>query len=431
MSDVVIRVEELGKKFKLGSHMPYHRLSETLQNWAFGALRAPASWLTGKNANESKENAAALSEFWALKEINFEVKQGEVFALIGRNGAGKSTLLKILSRITEPTTGRFGIKGKVASLLEVGTGFHSELTGRENVFLSGSLLGMKRSQIRKRFDEIVDFAGVSQFIDLPVKRYSSGMQVRLGFALAANLEADVLIVDEILAVGDADFQTKSVQKMSEMGQSGRTVLFVSHNMSAVQRLCHSGILLEQGKIIQIGKVEDLLYQYLSKGGRLVAEKTWDPPIGNDVARLSRARILNANDQLEPSVNIAQPFKIEIDYESLSPDLRTTAAFHITNEQGLLVFSSHDFNNQQWWSTPRKRGHITSTCTIPAHFMNEGFYNVLIAVTTYNPDTVHAIDLNALTFEIVDQSRGQGVRGPYEGPWPGVIRPMFDWSIKQH
>ena len=263
MSDVVIRAEGLSKKFKIGSNQPYHRFSELLTGLGHAAIRVPKKLLSRKQTyNKSGAvDETRSDEFWALQDINFEVRQGEVVGIIGRNGAGKSTLLKILSRITEPTIGRFGVKGRVGSLLEVGTGFHPELTGRENIFLSGAILGMTRSEIKSKFDEIVEFSGVEQFLDTPMKRYSSGMQVRLGFAVAAHLEPEILIVDEVLAVGDAEFQKKCLGKMNDVAGSGRTILFVSHNMDAVSSLCKNALLLSEGSLTLQGSTEEVLSRY--------------------------------------------------------------------------------------------------------------------------------------------------------------------------
>jgi len=247
MNDIAIKVENLSKKYIIG-HGQSGTLRETLSNiWrtTFG----------GKRADEE--------EFWALKDLNFEIKRGEAVGVIGRNGAGKSTLLKLLSRITHPTTGKITMNGRVSSLLEVGTGFHPELTGRENIYLNGTILGMSRKEVKTKFDEIVDFSGIEKFLDTPVKRYSSGMYVRLAFAVAANLEPEILIIDEVLAVGDAEFQKKCLGKMGEVTKAGRTVLFVSHNMQAVRNLCHTGILLENGKIKQIGKVDTIIDTYFN------------------------------------------------------------------------------------------------------------------------------------------------------------------------
>jgi lipopolysaccharide transport system ATP-binding protein len=263
MSNVIISVENLGKCYRINHQQsgPKEGLRHVLNHWAtapFRALRA-----AGRNSEKIPRHPSANEDFWALRDVSFEIKQGEVVGIIGRNGAGKSTLLKILSRITEPTKGRVRIKGRVASLLEVGTGFHPELTGRENIYLNGAILGMSRAEIKKKFDEIVAFAEVEKFLDTPVKRYSSGMYVRLAFAVAAHLEPEILIVDEVLAVGDAEFQKKCLGKMQEVSKGGRTVLFVSHNMAAVQSLCDKAFYLQRGRVKAIGAVDPLVNQYLT------------------------------------------------------------------------------------------------------------------------------------------------------------------------
>lgn len=246
---VAVRVDNLGKKFIIG-----HRLE--------GDLRGSFSHRIGRLMG--RDRSATREEFWALKDVSFEIKQGEAVGIIGRNGAGKSTLLKILSRITDPTTGRFEINGRVSSLLEVGTGFHPELTGRENIYLNGTILGMRRSEIRKKFDAIVDFSGVEKFLDTPVKHYSNGMKVRLAFSVAAHLEPEILIIDEVLAVGDAEFQKKCMGKMDEVSKGeGRTVLFVSHNLAAVSQLCTRGILLRQGQLVECGEVNSVIHSYVT------------------------------------------------------------------------------------------------------------------------------------------------------------------------
>ncbi|MEL6110856.1 MAG: ABC transporter ATP-binding protein [Planctomycetota bacterium] len=260
MSDqIAIHAESIGKQYALSSRQSYHRFSELITSYARRASRVATAW---SSASTRRSNARSEKrQFWALQDIDFEIRQGDVVGIIGRNGAGKSTLLKVLSRITTPTTGRFGIRGRVGSLLEVGTGFHPELTGRENIFLSGSVLGMSRAEIRRKLDEIIDFAGVEQFVDTPVKRYSSGMQVRLGFAVAAHLEPEILIVDEVLAVGDAEFQKKCLGKMEGVAGSGRTILFVSHNMGAVGTLCTTAMELRSGKLVSHGDCASVIAQY--------------------------------------------------------------------------------------------------------------------------------------------------------------------------
>src|SRR6201997_761360 len=284
-SDTIILVENLAKRYSLrhkGNREPYVALRDVIARQAMAPFKAIGekmrirSRVNGSHLNGSTypPSNGSVENFWALKGVSFEVKQGDVIGIIGRNGAGKSTLLKILSRITEPTEGRIRIKGRVASLLEVGTGFHPELTGRENIYLNGSILGMSRAEIKAKFDEIVAFAEVERFLDTPVKRYSSGMYVRLAFAVAAHLEPEILIVDEVLAVGDAAFQKKCLGKMEDVSHSGRTVIFVSHNMETVARLCNKSILLDSGKLKQIGNTEDVIKSYLHTGTGANSSRSW-------------------------------------------------------------------------------------------------------------------------------------------------------------
>lgn len=371
--------------------------------------------------------------FWALRDVSFDIKKGDVVGIIGRNGAGKSTLLKILSQITEPTKGEIRLYGRVGSLLEVGTGFHPELTGRENIFLNGAILGMNKSEIARQFDAIVDFAEVEKFLDTPVKRYSSGMYVRLAFAVAAHLNPEILIVDEVLAVGDANFQKKCLGKMEEIGDSGRTVIFVSHNMSTVLRLCKTVILMNRGQVLKMGTGKEITSDYLALGNEkaIAAERVWATPEqapGDTIARLRAARVLNARGEVSETIDIAQPMFIEIEYEFLGGNVDCVAAFHVVNEMGVTLFASGDFANPRWKATPRTPGVVRSTCQIPAHFFAEGRMAVLVAVCSYNPDVVHALESDALAFVVVDQTEGTGVRGHAVSTWPGVVRPMLQWDV---
>ena len=371
--------------------------------------------------------------FWALKDLSFDIQKGDVVGIIGRNGAGKSTLLKILSQITEPTQGEIRLYGRVGSLLEVGTGFHPELTGRENIFLNGAILGMKKSEIARQFDAIVDFAEVEKFLDTPVKRYSSGMYVRLAFAVAAHLNPEILIVDEVLAVGDAEFQKKCLGKMEQIGDSGRTVIFVSHNMSTVLRLCKTVILMDRGQILRMGSGEEVTRAYLTMGSDkgISSERIWENAArapGNEVARLRAARVRNAAGEISETMKIEEPVSIEIEYEYLGGNLDCVAAFHVVNEMGVVLFASGDFNNEIWRTTERRPGLVRSTCQIPAHFFAEGQFSVLVAVCSYNPDRVHALESDALAFMVVDQTEGSGARGDAVSAWPGVVRPMLEWDV---
>ena len=371
--------------------------------------------------------------FWALKDVSFDIQKGEVVGIIGRNGAGKSTLLKVLSQITEPTRGEIRLYGRVGSLLEVGTGFHPELTGRENIYLNGAILGMKKGEIARQFDEIVDFAEVEQFLDTPVKRYSSGMYVRLAFAVAAHLNPEILIVDEVLAVGDSTFQRKCLGKMEEIGETGRTVIFVSHNMPTVLRLCKTVILMNHGQVMRIGSGEEVTRDYLTLGSEkaISAERVWLDPRhapGDQIARLRAARVRNASGQITETIEIDEPMTIEIEYEFLGGNVNCVAAFHVINEMGVTLFASGDFANPRWKNTPRAPGVVRSICQIPAHFFAEGRISVLVAVCSYNPDTVHAMENDALAFVVVDQTEGEGERGHAVSAWPGALRPMLQWDV---
>jgi lipopolysaccharide transport system ATP-binding protein len=312
MSEAVIAVEGLGKRYRIGAKQEvYHTLRESLMA---GARQLVTSF-------RAKSGERSAEEFWALNDVSFQVQPGEVVAIIGRNGAGKSTLLKILSRITEPTAGRAVLRGRVGSLLEVGTGFHLELTGRENIFLSGVILGMRRAEVQRKFDEIVAFAGVEKFLDTPIKRYSSGMQVRLGFAVAAHLEPEILIVDEVLAVGDAEFQKKCLGKMSEVARGGRTVLFVSHNMAAVQSLCSRGILLKEGRVAFSGTAEQAVAQYVemfSSSSMFVDLKEVTDRQGKGPIRLERFRVLSEQGEVIDACQCGKGITLELHYASEAP-----------------------------------------------------------------------------------------------------------------
>jgi lipopolysaccharide transport system ATP-binding protein len=429
MSDVAISVDGLGKRYQIGRQQdPYGRLTESL--WR--ALRAPLD-IIRRGARESSE------WIWALRDVSFEVHEGDVVGVIGRNGSGKSTLLKVLSRITEPTVGSALLHGRVGSLLEVGTGFHPELTGRENVFMSGAVLGMRRTEIIRKFDEIVDFAGIDQFLDTPVKRYSSGMQVRLGFAVAAHLDPEILFIDEVLAVGDAEFQKKCLGKMSDLGRGGRTILFVSHSMPAMLRLCERAILLDHGGVLAAGPTHDVIRTYLESDIGRTSERRWDDPStapGDDIARLRSIRVVPARGGQGDEVDIREPIDIVIEYWSAAPaDHRPLLNVDAFNDEGICMFALTDESNEQWRRLPTRPGLIRSTCRIPGNFLAEGRITLNVAIVTYNPRVGHAprighaVELDAVAFHVVDRTDGDGVRGTFAGDWPGVVRPMFDWTVE--
>ncbi len=337
----------------------------------------------------------------------------------------------MLSRITEPTSGRVEIRGRVGSLLEVGTGFHPELTGRENIFLNGAILGMRRAEIVRRFDEIVAFAEVEQFIDTPVKHYSSGMYVRLAFAVAAHLEPEILVVDEVLAVGDASFQKKCLDKMQDVGRDGRTVLFVSHNMSAITRLCERTILLDAGQVIADGPSYEVVSSYLNSGIGTTAAREWldlKTAPGNEIVRLRAVRVLDADGKIAEAVDISRPVRVEMEYEVLTGGTVLSPNLGFYNEEGVCVFISVD-HDESWRRRPRPVGRYTSGVTIPPNFLAEGSLVITSAITTWNPVTVHVNERESVAFQVVDNIEGDTARGDYAGHLPGIVRPKLPWTTR--
>lgn len=368
-----------------------------------------------------------IEEFWALKNVSLEVSKGEVLGVIGRNGAGKSTLLKVLSRITEPTEGRVTLRGRVASLLEVGTGFHPELTGRENIFLNGAILGMTRVEIKSKFDEIVDFAGVEKFLDTPVKRFSSGMYVRLAFAVAAHLEPEVLVVDEVLAVGDAEFQKKCLGKMSEVSQTGRTVLFVSHNMGAVNRLCGRVLWLDRGQACQLGAASDVVSEYLSSGTNRTGERSWVAEEcfpGNEKVQLRRLRLLDSKGEVTGNVDIRSPCDVEMEIEILAPVSNLRLSVRVLTDDGITVFTSSDQGKEWGNSSAPSPGRYNCRCRIPGDFLNERTYFLTVAADCPHVEVMF-LEEQALGFR-VDQTGGVSSR--YGEQWPGVVCPKLEWTM---
>ena len=417
----IIRVESIRKQYQIGA-----------QQAAYATLRDSLSELASAPFKRFRKNGRSRdATVWALNGVSFEIERGEVVGIIGRNGAGKSTLLKVLSRITEPTTGSVALWGRVSSLLEVGTGFHPELTGRENIYLNGAIMGMKRAEIQRKFDAIVSFAEVEKFIDTPVKHYSSGMYLRLAFSVAAHLEPEVLIVDEVLSVGDNNFQRKCLGKMEQLGEHGRTVLFVSHNMPAVLRLCSRVILMDQGQIVADGDPAQVTRMYLHSSTGSPAARTW-PSIetapGDSVARFQAVRVCDEKGRTIESVDIRQPFQIEVQYWNLQHKLRPTVLLKFANEDGICLFQTNDFNNRSWWQTSREPGLVRCVCELPGNFFSEGRVFVTAGIGTYNPNALHALEHDAVAFDVFDRSSGEGARGEYVGDWPGVVRPIFNWKV---
>lgn len=426
MSEIAIRVEGLGKKYYIGRKQEKYR---TLRDTLAHAFTAPFRRV-GKLLQGQATGAAELDEtIWALRDVSFEVKEGEVVGIIGRNGAGKSTLLKVLSRITEPTEGYAEIHGRVGSLLEVGTGFHDELTGRENIYLNGAILGMKRTEIDRKFDEIVDFAEVEKFIDTPVKHYSSGMYLRLAFAVAAHLEPEILLVDEVLAVGDARFQQKCLSKMEGIGQQGRTVLFVSHNMPAVTRLCERTVLLDGGRLLMDGPSHEVVGAYLSSGLGTDAAREW-PDVGkapgNNVVRLRAVRVRTEDGEVTEAVDIRRPVGIEMEYDVLQPGQVLMPYYDVVNQEGIKVFAAVD-QDPEWRGRTRPVGRYVSTAWIPGNLLAEGMLFVGAAMRTRERKVRYFHERDVVAFQVIDTMEGDSARGEFAGRLSGAVRPLLQWD----
>jgi lipopolysaccharide transport system ATP-binding protein len=415
MSQPVISVEGLGKRYFIGHQARHDTLRDRLAHGARGLLqrwRDPAS-------------RSMIEEFWALRDVSFQVNQGDVVGIIGRNGAGKSTLLKILSRITEPTTGRATIRGRVASLLEVGTGFHKELTGRENIFLNGTILGMSRQEIRRRFDEIVDFSQVEKFLDTPVKRYSSGMYVRLAFAVAAHLEPEILVVDEVLAVGDASFQRKCLNKMDDASKSGRTVLFVSHKMDSLRRLCDRAILLGGGRLLDQGETEKVVAAYLASAqGRALLDDRGPAP--HKPMHLRWVRLVGSDGRVSSNASRTETLVARICYDINSPVRDVHVVCHISDIEDRVVFSTGDCDVGRSIADPRMPGQYIGEFRLPTALLNEGEYRLTVALgVPYG--LIHDRQAEVASFSITD-TRNEG--GPqYAQRRPGTFVADLPWTIR--
>ena len=423
--DTAIKVEGLGKRYRIGAQLQaYKTLREKLNETALTPFRAARSILT-RNRNGNGHSKSEI--FWALKDVSFEVKRGEVVGIIGRNGAGKSTLLKILSRITEPTEGYADMSGRIASLLEVGTGFHPELTGRENIFLNGSILGMRRVEIKRKFDEMVAFAEIDKFIDTPVKHYSSGMYVRLAFAVAAHLDPEILMVDEVLAVGDAAFQKKCLGKMGEVSKEGRTILFVSHHMPSIASLCRRVVLLNAGEIVSMGDAREVVEEYLSTNVAQSGTAIWDldDAPGDETARIIRVEVCDPIGRPSDSLWLGGAIRLLMEFKILKPGLRVNPVFSIKNPGGLVVFSSANYEEPLWGTRCYDQGSVRTICEVPAHILNEGKYAV-DAMLIQDGRFVKAHSENAVGFTVFDDA---STRGDFLGEWSGVVRPRCYWQTE--
>ena len=419
-----ISIENVSKLYRLGQ-VGTGTLAHDLNRW-WAKIRGKTDPFAQVGQQNDREQAGG-DYVWALRDINLEVEQGQILGIIGNNGAGKSTLLKLLSRVTAPTSGRIIANGRMASLLEVGTGFHPELTGRENVFLNGAILGMTRAEIKKQFDDIVEFSGCVKYIDTPVKRYSSGMYVRLAFAVAAHLEPEILIVDEVLAVGDADFQARCIGKMEDVSkQSGRTILFVSHNMASVRRICGKSCLLHNGQIVTYGETADVVAEYLtiSDGAdRLLAFEEVNCPRAEGV-RLKSILVIDNNGSFEGKLSTADEVHVEIRYVLERPMRNLRIAVNLFSQDGSLVLSTSDFNHQPA-NRLREPGEYMSRVTLPDHFLNTGKYVVSVDIDI--PLTASLLPENRVSF-VVDEL-AENHLGITQSPRPaGAVHPRLSWSI---
>jgi len=420
-----IQVAGLTKSYRIGAAQERH---DTFRDFLTAALAAPFRRLRKSPAGQAPGASADEGDvLWALREVSFEVDAGAVVGIVGRNGAGKSTLLKVLSQITEPTAGYVDLRGRVASLLEVGTGFHPELTGRENIYLNGAILGMSRREIDQSFDQIVAFAEVERFIDTPVKRYSSGMYLRLAFAVAAHLEPEILVVDEVLAVGDVQFQRKCTGKMADISRAGRTVLFVSHNIPAVRALCERVIWLDHGRVRMSGPTETVLREYLRSPQEHCTEREWPTPDaapGSDQVRLASI-VLRSEGPGGEAFSITMPLNLDVEYWNFLPNVRMHLTLLVLDQEGSCVFASTSMTDPTWHGRGFPEGRFRSRCRIPGHFLNAGAYSIRLLMVRDGATVLHQFD-DILTFEVQDDPE---TRDGWFGAWPGAVRPRLQWNTE--
>ena len=417
MNDIAIRVDNLSKQYRIGQTTGYSTLRDTIMD----RLRRPA-------ISSTTEPTGDKHHIWALRDISFEVQRGEAVGIIGRNGSGKSTLLKIISRVTEPTSGRVALRGRVGSLLEVGTGFHPELTGRENVYLNGAIIGMTRREIRRRFDEIVAFSEVERFLDTPVKRYSSGMYVRLAFAIAAHLDHEILLVDEVLSVGDAGFRSKCLNKLDEAKRLERTLLVVSHDTTLIERLCGRVLLMLDGVVQGEGTPESVVGAYLGAPGATSPVISWAPEDapGGDVARLRAVRVLDAPHRSSGSFALSQAFIIEVEFQCLRGGTRLNPSIHVYDSRGVCAFAAANMDSAEWGKKVYDAGLYCYRCFVPGHLLNDGTYTIS-AFVMRDVSAVEAAAANAVRFQVDDDGAG---RGDYTGGWIGVVRPELRSTVER-
>jgi len=428
---IAISVKNLSKRYRIGAAQTKFRYG-MLRDVFVDSLTAPIRFVKSLAGGSGNGSSPKEDNFiWALKDVSFDLDEGRVLGIVGRNGAGKSTLLKILSRVTEPTEGTVSVRGRVGSLLEVGTGFHPELTGRENIYMNGAILGMKRVEIDSKFDEMVEFSEVAQFIDTPVKRYSSGMYLRLAFAVAAHLEPEILVVDEVLAVGDAEFQRKCLGKMNDVAQQGRTVLFVSHNMSAILRLTQEAIVLKKGQLIKRAPTPEAVDFYLASGQAESGERVWDAedvPATSAPFKPIRLRLKDRTGKVADTVRSTEPVTVEWEYQLDTPVTGLRVGMYLSTMRGEYVFTAFDTDDAKQYEQfgARQAGRYISCCHIPADFFNEGHYSLGVNASSFGVRR-YFMDENALSFN-VDISGAPGTQ------WPeirqGLVRPRLDWKIEK-
>jgi lipopolysaccharide transport system ATP-binding protein len=417
---IAIEAQGVSKRYRLGEMQA-----------AYGTLRESLSH-AAKRMTGREHHSAAKEEIWALKDISFQVPEGEVLGVVGRNGAGKSTLLKVLTRITTPTTGRIEIRGRVGSLLEVGTGFHPELTGRENIYLNGAILGMKRKEIDSRFGDMVEFSGVEKFIDTPVKRYSSGMYVRLAFSVAAHLEPEIMLVDEVLSVGDAEFQRRCLGRMEELGTAGRTVLFVSHQLPAIAQLCDRAIQINGGLIVQDGPPAEVIANYLHETHSAGTEHAWteEAAPGNDLVRIMSVRVLPHEGMPPGIMDVRHPIGIETVFRVLRQGKPVFPKIKVLDRESTIAFNAMDTDSR--WHEPTPPGEYVATAWIPGNLLNEGSVSAEVAICSIDFPKLehHASIYEAVSFEVLDPGEGDTARGAFSGQWRGVVRPLLEWTVEE-
>jgi len=414
--EIIIKINNLSKSYRLGVYTA-DTIVEDFRIWWNKKSRNRNNFTENHDTGRIDKKGI----FWALKNINLEVSRGEILGIIGKNGAGKSTLLKILSRVTTPTTGEVKIRGRVASLLEVGTGFHPELTGRENIFLNGAILGMNKKEINTKLDEIIDFSGVYDHIDTPVKRYSSGMKVRLGFAVAAHLEPEILVVDEVLAVGDAEFQKKCLGKMKDVSKSGRTILFVSHNTTAIRSLCTKAVLLADGMVEFNGSTDETISRYLGGNYSERNDIIWsENEYKNSEIDLKRIHVISGNKEKSSLITMEDPLRIQIVYERLAIINRIDFTLHVKGLSGDILFTTSTTNVEE----DARTGFNIAIVELPGSFFNSGVIEVNLLVIKNRREIMFQIE-SALSFTIVDSKRSEG---HWMGRSKGDLAPDFNWTI---